>query len=229
MEEPIRKLMPTYNNSTPEQEWISWIEQQPNAREALKQFAKQYHYFSVNQVVAFSRLLGVISPTDRPSLSLLASVLYEELGANIPAKVHSALFERFASACGVTTTELPLSPSQVVLGVRCYVLELHNAFGGSSLPRALATYLFLQSSAVETYGPLLQMLTRRGFQPEEIEFFALHAEVEVEHASAAQAMVDRSRFSTEQLMEFNDQTKLLANTWRRFWIDILQSSKEEAA
>jgi hypothetical protein len=48
MEEPIRKLMPTYNNSTPEQEWISWIEQQPNAREALKQFAKQYHYFSVN-------------------------------------------------------------------------------------------------------------------------------------------------------------------------------------
>lgn len=221
----LPNFMQTQLTKTPEFCWMEWLEQQSDVRPALQAFCKQYHYFSLNQVIAFSRLFSVVGPNDRNSLALLASVLFEELGLGDPKKVHSVLFERFAVACGVDLAELPLKPSHVVSGVRSYVLELHSAFGGASLPRALATYQFLESSAVETYGPLLLLLTRLKFSADVLEFFSLHATVEVEHAAAAQKMVDRAAFSAEAKAEFDDQTALLQRCWQEFWSDIWQAGR----
>lgn len=212
--------MQTGHIQTPEFGWMEWLEQQSDSRPALRAFCKQYHYFSINQVIAFSRLFGVVGSNDRNSLALLASVLHEELGSGDPKRVHSVLFEKFAVECGIDVTELPLSPSNVVPGVRSYVLELYSAFDGLSLPRALATYQFLESSAVETYGPLLKLLARIGFDADALEFFALHATVEIEHAAAAQNMVKRAGFSGEDSAAFADQKALLSKTWSAFWRDI---------
>ena len=212
-------------NGSIELRWMRWLEEQADPRPALQIFSQQYHFFSLHQVVAFSGLFRIVKPTDRESLALLAGVLYEELGSSNACGAHSILFERFAASCGVDVGQLPLPSAKVAPGIRWYVCELHSAFGGSSLPRALATYQFLESSAVETYGPLLQLLLRVGFAENELEFFVLHARVEVEHEKAASMMVERANFSGSDLADFDDQKALLNRAWNAFWQDLWTSCK----
>lgn len=203
-----------------ESDWMQWLGHLPDAQPALRAFACHYHYFSLNQVAAFSRLLAGIPRTDRTALALFADVLYEELGRGTLGAVHSVVFERFARAVGVDPAALPLPPSQVAPGVRWYVCELELAFGGPSLARALATYSFLESAAVQTYGPLLQTLRGLNYTAEQLEFFARHATVEVEHAEAARQLVERAALTPAQREEFEDQTTLLGRAWQAFWHDI---------
>lgn len=203
-----------------EQDWMQWLKTLTDPRPALQAFGRQYHYFSLNQVVAFSRLLSTIPRTDRESMALFAEVLYEELGTGKLSAVHSVVFERFAKATGIDTGELPLSPGQVIDGVRWYICELEMAFGGNSLARALSTYCFLESSAVKTYGPLLETLRSLGFSDLDLEFFVQHAKIEIEHAKAAQSLVERAKLSDEQKLDFNDQSRLLDRCWIAFWKDM---------
>ena len=212
----------------PEMAWIGWLAGLDNPLAALRAFSRQYHYFSMNQVVAFSRIFATIPATDRTSLALLSKVLFEELGEGRPDRVHSVLFERFARAVGTDIARLPISEGDVVPGVRDYVGELRAAFGGP-LPRALAAYLFLESSAVETYGPLLQALGTFGIADEDLEFFAIHAGLEPEHAAAAASMVERAGLSGAARDAFDDQTARMGERWARFWIDIHAACLDEHA
>jgi len=209
-----------------EREWINWLRTLPDPLPALRTFTRHYHYFSLNQVVAFSRLLAALTPTDRESMTVLAQVLFEELGEGKLQSVHSILFERFSKSVGIAGVELPLSPSQVLNGVRWYVCELELAFGGSSLPRALATYCFLESSAVATYPPLLEALRAQGFSEGDLEFFVRHATIEVEHAATANRLVERANLSGEQGIAFDDQLRLLEKCWRAFWEDISKACQQ---
>lgn len=205
--------------------WIEWLRDLDNPFPALRAFSAHYHYFSLHQVIAFSRLFQVIPPGDRKSLAMLADVLHEELGRGAADRVHSALFERFAAAVGTDMTQLPLDEREVLPGVLAYVRELDEAFGGASLPRALGTYQFLESSAVETYGPLLQTLRSFGISEPALEFFALHAEVEIEHAQAARDMVERQSFGPEEMEAFQRQIIVMQGLWSRFWREIFEASR----
>lgn len=214
------------NSPSVEQQWIKWILSLNDPIPALRVFARHYHYFSVNQVVAFSRLFGVIPPTDRRSMAVLGEVLFEELGGGKYNSVHSIVFERFAKQVGINVDELPLLPSAVVDGVRWYVCELKVAFGGDSLARALATYCFLESSAVETYGPLLEALRAHHFSEDDLEFFVRHSGIEIEHSKAAYHLAERANLSAAEKIQFDDQTKLLEKCWRAFWEDIWEACRK---
>ncbi len=209
-----------------EQDWIEWLGTLKDPHPALRAFSKSYHYFSLHQVIAFARLFQAIPFCDRKSLAMLADVLHEELGRGSEKRVHSVLFERFAAAVGVDVSTLPLAEADVLPGVLAYVHELETAFGGKSLPYALATYQFLESSAVETYGPLLARLRSLGFSEDDLEFFALHAEVEVEHAQSARDMVERQRFTTQELEQYHGQLERLQGLWNQFWSDIISASRQ---
>jgi pyrroloquinoline quinone (PQQ) biosynthesis protein C len=204
---------------TPETRWIAWLSTTPDARRALRAFAPHYFFFSYRQVVAFSALFKQIDPLDRKSLAMLADVLHEELGRGSVDRVHSKLFERFASALDLAPEDLLLEVSQVLPGVRAYVGELERAFDSGSVPEALATYVFLESSAVDTYGPLVEALRTVGFTDEDVEFFELHAGVEVEHAAAADAMLRRYKLDAEDPVVRAQQEKL-ARLWHSFWSEI---------
>ncbi len=229
----VRMSMTSINNSksisndaSVEHQWMQWVVKSSDPRFAIRTFAKHYHYFSINQVVAFSRLLATIPRTDRESMALFAEVLFEELGSGKHNLVHSIIFERFAKAAGIDPGELPLKPGQVAPGVRWYVCELEMAFGGNSLPRALATYCFLESSAVATYGPLLETLRSLGFSETELDFFIRHSEIEIEHSKAAHQLVERAHLSSDQMIEYHDQTLLLDKCWKIFWTDIWKECQE---
>jgi hypothetical protein len=102
---------------------------------------------------------------------------------------------------------------------------LDAAFGGTSLARALATYCLLESSAVDTYGPLLSILRGFRFTDLDLEFIEKDATIEVEHAAAAAKMVERAGLSSKERIELDDQTVLLERCWQVFWRDIWRSGK----
>jgi hypothetical protein len=211
-----------------EEKWIAWLKAQPKPRPALQVFARNYHFFSLNQIVAFARIFQVVPATDRESLALLAAVVFDELGHGSTERVHSVIFERFAAEVGVDIATLPIASDDVVPGVRGYVEAIREGFG-SALSRALATYVFLENSAVETYLPLVQALRELGVSEDGAEFFALHSELEVEHAAAARAMVERQRFDAAQQMEFDGQIAALRSHWERFWGDIHRACEDALA
>jgi Iron-containing redox enzyme len=220
-------LSRTTNN---ERLWLDWIAQQDEPLPALRVFSENYHYFSLHQAVAFARLFQVVAAHDRESLVLLADMLYQELGQGDKNRAHSVIFEQFAKAVGVNISHLPLSPDKVVDGVRWYVCELEKGFGGS-LPCALATYQFVEGSGVETYGPLLSILRSLGLSEEALEFFTLHAEVEIEHTEVAAKIVHRARaaFSAEESQAFDVQKSVLQRAWEQFWKDIFTACKQETS
>lgn len=212
-----------------EREWIDWVQVQlPETRQrALRLFCQQYFYFSTRQVLAFSAIFRVIGPDDRDALSELADVLHEELGRGKADRVHSVLLERFASAAGLSASELRPKQQGILPGVRRYVDELAAAFS-SSVPRALAAYVFLETSAVETYGPLTKLFEACGYRESDMEFFQLHAKVEVEHAATAARLRNRYDFGASDLAEADEQTRRLSEAWTAFWSDILEASKSLA-
>ena len=193
---------------------------QPNPREVLATFAKHYHYFSIHQVIEFTGLFRAVAPEDRDSLAELASVLSEELGGGDPKAVHSRLFERFVAATGVDVTKLPLADEVVAPGVRAYVDALHDSFHDGSPVEAFAAYVFLESSAVETYAPLLAALRgTRLFTDDDLVFFIRHAEVEPGHQHAAEELASRYVTSADR-DAFDAHVARLAQKWDGFWTSI---------
>jgi pyrroloquinoline quinone (PQQ) biosynthesis protein C len=211
--------------TTPEARWIDWLRTTPEVQKALRSFCPHYFYFSYHQVVAFSGLFTKVDPLDRESLAMLADVLHEELGRDDPERVHSRLFERFAESVGLSPAEVQIDPAEVLPGVRAYVAELERAFGSGTQAEALAAYLFLESSAVDTYAPLVATLRGCGYSDEDVEFFELHAGVEPEHAAAAEAMLRRHGLDGGD-PAVEEQTRRMAGLWQDFWEQIDQRCRE---
>lgn len=204
-----------------EREWLVWLAEQPDPIPALRLFATHYHFFSLRQVIAFTGLFRRVSPTDRESLASLGEVLHEELGGGNPRQVHSILFERFARAVGVDIDRLPLSEHVVAPGIRAYVDTLFEIFDGESAAAACAAYVFLESSAVETYQPLLATLTSLGIHPDALEFFARHAQVEPGHKEAAEAIAGRYVDDTTRA-DYEATIARLAAKWNGFWRSVAE-------
>lgn len=202
--------------------FIDWLAELEHPLAATRRYAEQYHFFSLHQIRAFSQILLRFPATDRGAASLIASVLFDELGRGKANDVHSVMFERFARSIDVDVSALPLEPQNVIPGVRSYVDELFAAFDGTStIPRAVATYLFLEESAVKTYAPFLAVLRGPRFAGADIEFFELHAELEVEHAQAAADLVDRYVGPDgPDRLAFADQQARMSRLWQAFWQDM---------
>jgi hypothetical protein len=186
----------------------------------LQRFSIQYHYFSLCQVHAFCGIFRVLGPEDRRVAALLAEVIYEELGEGDANKIHSVLLEQFLEEIGIDISSLPIPRNEVVKGVREYVDALYSAFWGNDLSEALATYCFLENSAVETYPALVELLSDCGVSNDRLEFFHLHSSLEVEHAAAAARLVDSLVIRSEEVERFNTQFSSMNNIWNHFWNDI---------
>jgi hypothetical protein len=161
---------------------------------------------------------------DRDSLSLIASVVYDELGNGISDKAHSYLFQKFALSVD-NCINLSSEGDQVVSGVKKYLNDLWDSFDSSSLPKALAAYVFLEESAVAFYPIILNILKRCPFLSDDsLEFFHLHSILEVEHEKAANELVIRQNFSFEDQGIYNNQLEYLKRSWEVFWKDILNEA-----
>lgn len=185
---------------------------------ALQLFATQYHWFSLHQVVAFSRMINTVPVTDRETLSNLASVLYDELGRGEASAVHSVMFERFASSVGVDVSDLPISADGVLPSIHDYIVQL-DTFFSSDVESACAAYQFLEASAVKSYGPLAAAFSYLGNAS--IEFFIIHSELEPTHLAESTKIFDRLVPMNDRSRS-NEVTLALASTWDRVWEELVE-------
>jgi pyrroloquinoline quinone (PQQ) biosynthesis protein C len=206
----------------PEQTWIQWIRETENPSEGLRQFAAHYHYFSVHQITSLTKLVQLLSPTDAQSLAELGQVIFDELGEGDARHVHSVMFQRFARALGVDPALLPLQSADVLPSVRAYLEALDTAFSGPDLGRAIGAYVFLERSAVRLYQPLLEALAGAGVPHEALEFFRVHAEVELRHSGTAEALVLRLCPAQAPIREsFDAELEHLAALWNAIFRDLM--------
>lgn len=154
-----------------ELEWMNWINHLSDPLPAIREFAVQYHYFSVHQIVAFSRALSSLGPMNKHALSRVAAVIVDELGPADRDESHSTIFERFALSVGVPPEELPASGSRVHRSVRRYVKALDAAFASATPANVLGAYLFLEASAVQGYAPMLRCLQSLNLPGADLTFF----------------------------------------------------------
>ncbi len=186
----------------------------------LARFGVQYHFFSLHQIHAFCGIFRLLNATEREVTATIAEVVFEELGEGDSKRIHSVLLENFLSEVGVVCSSLPLERDAVVPGVRDYVDALYSAFWGNDRARALATYCFLENSAIETYPALVALLSECGISKQNLEFFELHSGLEIEHAAAASRLASQLVVSSEDSTRFNHQFSAMNETWNRFWNDI---------
>lgn len=228
MKQPSLESVKTVNKSDKldyKKKWMSYIEKCTNPRHALQTFCYNYYYFSLHQILAFSKLIAHISPFDRKSLAILGQTVYDELGCGVSKDVHSVLFEHFMVAVGASMENRP-NADTVLPNVANYIRELDSAFSGDSLPKALASYVYLEKSATESYGPLYETLKKAlpKLTPDELIFFSHHAILEPEHEKAARQLVVDQHFAPHQMEEFDKQYHHLDECWTLFWCDIYKET-----
>ena len=202
---------------------VGWIDHLLTAdtergRTALVRFARQYHWFSQNQVVAFSRMLVQVPPSEVTTLAELAEVLFDELGRGVVDDAHSLVFARFARSVGLSG-ELPIPESAVVPEVAAYLALLHRCFETDLVAGATA-YRFLEASAVASYGPLLAAF-RAVVPAADLHFFEVHAELEPAHLARADAAIERL-IPTGASGTVAAITAELEAAWDGFWAGLVQ-------
>ena len=184
---------------------------------ALARWAPQYHFFSVSQARLLGLVVGALDMRDYDSLVEVTKALFEEYGSGERDAVHSRLFARFCAALGLDTAQLPLAPRDVLPGVLGYVQAIESGYLSKEPGVMLATYCFLERSAVLSYPLMLERQQALGFTPQELIFFSTHVVQEAGHEQGAFQMADRLLRSSQDARGFTHQVDRMQQAWTCFW------------
>lgn len=183
----------------------------------LAHWAKSYHFFSVCQARLLALVVGTLSMTDYASLSEVTKALYEEYGSGNAEAVHSRLFARFGAAVSLDAHLLPVPRAEVEPGVVRYVDAIEAGYRSSDLAVMLATYCFLERSAVQSYPLMLRRLEALGFSSGDLVFFSTHVVQEAEHDAGAYQMAGRLVQTGRDEQAFGGQLRRMQEAWTSFW------------
>ncbi|MBS0342174.1 MAG: iron-containing redox enzyme family protein [Proteobacteria bacterium] len=184
---------------------------------ALARWARQYHFFSGSQARLLGLVVGALDMQDHASLVEVTRALFEEYGSGQRDAVHSQLFARFCAALQLDPAQLPLAPCDVLPGVLGYVQAIDAGYRSTRPGVMLATYCFLERSAVLSYPLMLERLQALGFSPEDLTFFSTHVVQEAAHEQGAFQMAHRLLRTTQEAHGFKQQVERMQEAWMCFW------------
>jgi hypothetical protein len=187
--------------------------QDPN----LARWATSYHYFSISQAKLLPLVVKRLAMTDYRSLSEVTKALYEEYGSGKAEVVHSRLFARFCEALGQRADRLPVPRADVEKEVLYYLDAIEAGYRSADNGVMLATYCYLERSAVLSYPLMLRRLGELGFSASDLVFFATHVVQEAEHDQGANQMATRLIRSSREQQDFVDQLHRMQRAWSNFW------------
>ncbi len=182
-------------------------------------WARNYLYFSIHQVRLLPLVLQSFDPRDHQGLAMVSEALFEELGSGDAEKNHSVLFERIATALGVSLKERKAAHHECDSRIGNYVDEIERAYSSGSNPTVLGAYAYLERSAVLSYPLMLERFTEAGFSEHVLEFLAVHVIQEAGHDEAAVELVDKKIVGDEALAEFETEIHRMHTLWGAFWED----------
>jgi len=198
-----------------EESFFSGLQDRHDPR--LVHWARSYHFFSMSQARLLGLVVGALPVTDYHSLTEVTKALYEEFGSGDASDVHSRLFARFCEALGLPPASLPVPRAEVEPGVLRYLDAIEAGYRSSEQAQMLATYCFLERSAVLSYPLMLDCLESLGFAPEELTFFSTHVIQEAQHDLGAYMIAGRLIRSTLEERSFERQLQAMQAAWTGFW------------
>ncbi|MCQ4574152.1 MAG: iron-containing redox enzyme family protein [Candidatus Brocadiales bacterium] len=178
----------------------------------IRIFARQYYLYSR----WFGRYLSAIVaniPDERPR-TLLIKNLYQEYGEGNTNNSHPAIFRRFMKALRLDSREVeecePLPEMHLFIHEYLYICQ-----GGHFLKALGAIGPGTESIVPYIYRPIYEGLKKEpSLKEEDIEFFALHITLDVEHsANIKEALLEYARSERNQaLIRQGAMTVLSART-----------------
>ena len=183
----------------------------------LQRWATSYHYFSVAQAKLLGLMVQRLAMTDYRSLAEVTKALHEEYGSGKSEAVHSRLYARFCEAIGLRAERLPVARADVEPDVLAYLNAIEAGYRHAEIGNTMATYCFLERSAVLSYPLMLRRLGEIGFSAAELIFFSTHVVQEAEHDEGARHMAQRLIRSPREQQNFVDQLHRMQRAWSNFW------------
>ncbi|RXJ72647.1 hypothetical protein CS022_14485 [Veronia nyctiphanis] len=199
----------------------------PDPKQALSVYCKNYYYFSLQQIHAFAQILTLIPAHDRRALAPMAEAISDEWGNGDPNKTHSALFEKFFAAAGISIA-LPIADDEIIPSIKAYLGVMWENFSvtTSNEAKSLATWLFLEKSAVDVYLPLLNAFRAMDiFTEDDLEFFTLHAVLEPEHYEEVLRILDYKTFDDDETAQFYAEYQRMGEHWVNFWQQVVETTR----
>lgn len=190
----------------------------------LVHWARNYHFFSVSQAQLLALVVGAMPATEYRAMTEVTKALYEEYGSGDVEAVHSRLFGRFCAALRLSPGLLPVPRRAVEPVVLGYLQAIEAGYRSSDASAMLATYCFLERSAVLSYPLMLRRLQDLGFTAAELVFFSTHVVQEAGHDQGALRMAQRFVRTAREEQRFARQLRLMQQAWSRFWQPFRASS-----
>lgn len=184
----------------------------------LSHWAQNYHFFSVSQAKLLALVIEAMPVTDYRSMTEVSKALYEEYGSGEVEAVHSRLFARFCVALGLDSSALPAPRNAVEPGVLHYLQAIEAGYRSSDSAVMLATYCFLERSAVLSYPLMLARLQELDFTADDLIFFSTHVVQEAGHDLGALEMAQRFIRTSRERQFFELQLLRMQGAWERFWM-----------
>jgi pyrroloquinoline-quinone synthase len=179
------------------------------SQEALREYAKQYYQF-VYHFPTFISAIHSNAPTLSDRQRLLGNLMDEELGE----KNHPQLWLQFCDALNVPTEKvkaaLPLPETE----------ELNRTFRTlcqkKSFAEGVAALYAYESQIPAVSDEKIQTLAKfYGIsKPEEIEFFTVHREADIEHSRISQEILDSLIDETDRAKALQAAKKLSKSLWK---------------
>ncbi len=203
------ELHPAVNHT-----FLARIATNPFTREDYKVFGCQ-HYPLVGMFTTYMERLLVNGP-DSDSKSWLAKVLVDEYGEGSDGKDHAELYREFLTACGVAPREEDAVPldhrvtgfirTHLQMTAREPFLVGLGALGPGhewSIPRM--------------FDYLIRGLRRAGFSEDEILYFTLHTEQDIDHALWLEEALEQLIRTPEQAEQVRRGAMMSLAARAAFW------------
>jgi pyrroloquinoline-quinone synthase len=170
--------------------FVATLDQVRPGRPQLGRWAVQKYHQVFLQNVIFSNIHANAAEFEDVRQAMMDQLIAEETAVTSGSAPHYTLMRRFAEACGAQPGEF--ATSAAAQEVRAYVDALTSLCRHRHFALGMLVIYCIESQSGESAGKLLAWLrANHGFSEEELEWFAVHAEDEDDHAAAGLALVRR--------------------------------------
>jgi len=187
----------------------------PFARQDYRVFGEN-HYPLVCVFTSYLERLLIRAPRSDAKL-WLAKVLVDEYGEGSEGHDHATLYARFLRACGSTVPDDP-EASRVPGPANAFIAEHRRIVAEEPFLVGLGAVGPGHEWAIpKMFAAIIPGLKRAGFTPEEIDYFTLHVEQDVDHGTWLEEALAQFGDSEEARSQIRRGAMLSLEARGRFW------------
>src|SRR5678816_4818603 len=202
--------------------FLEMVASKPFSKRAWLAFAQQL-YPHVHFFIPYMEDM-LLNTFDMNAKLIVAKILLDEYGEDAGGKSHPELFRRFVRACGGEAADASLLTTPLQEATVNLVTTHMRLCGEEPFLVAIGAIGEAHEYAIRfLFPPLVKGMQLAGFAPDDIEFFSLHVDHDVEHSAMLEesmirlAAIDKGEEAPTTTRTLVDLTKSYKNVPATFW------------